>query len=233
MPDTRKAGKARKVTGSDTGKKDGPPPLPAALIENLTAHRTAALQAMLSGNPKVALVVVVHALALDCLYTPMAGSCVNVSAKMTYLAGSAEGIDDSAASKLFAATIKAATKGMPKQPEKLWAWLLGRDQKALLAILAVCAASTVDAVVKRHGTADHAAHAAELAEAVKLDMTQYWPPTAEGYFGRVSKGLILDAVRESIGPGAADKIAGLKKDAMAKRAETLLTGKGWLPAILR
>jgi ParB family transcriptional regulator, chromosome partitioning protein len=229
----KKDGKTRKVTGSDTGKKDGPPPLPAALVENLTAHRTAALQAMLSGNPKVALVAVVHALAFDCLYTPMAGSCVNVSAKMTYLAGSVEGIDDGAACKLFAATTKAAAKGMPKQPEKLWAWLIEKDQKTLLSILAVCAASAVDAVVKRHGAADHAVHAGELAEAVKLDMTQYWQPTAEGYFGRVSKGLILDAVREGIGPGAADKIAGLKKDAMAKRAETVLTGKGWLPAILR
>ena len=181
----KKADKARKVTGPYAGKKDGPPPLPAALVENLTAHRTAALQAMLSGNPKIALAAVVHALALDCLYTPMTGSCVNVNGKMTYLAGSAEGIDDSAACKLFAATIKAATKGMPKQPEKLWAWLIEKDQKTLLSILAVCAASTVDAVVKRHGAADHAAHAAELAEAVKLDMTQYWQATAEGYSARL------------------------------------------------
>jgi ParB family transcriptional regulator, chromosome partitioning protein len=80
----KKAGKAGKVTGSGTGKKDRTPPLPAALVENLTAHRTAALQAMLSGSPKIALAAVVHALALDCLYTPRARSCVNVNAKMTY-----------------------------------------------------------------------------------------------------------------------------------------------------
>jgi len=41
-----------------------------------------------------------------------------------------------------------------------------------------------------------------------------------------SKGLILDAVREGIGSGTAAKILGLNKDAMAKRAETLLAGKG-------
>jgi len=177
----------------------------------------------------------VHALALDCLYTAISGSCVNVGAKMTCLAASAEGIDDSPACKLFAASTKAAVKGMPKQPEKLWAWLMAKDQKSLLAILAVCAACTVDAVEKRRG-ADRATgldHAAQLAAALKLDMTQYWQPTAAGYFGRVSKGLILDAVREAIGPGAAAKIDGLKKDAMAKRAETLLAGKGWLPALLR
>jgi ParB family chromosome partitioning protein len=77
------------------------------------------------------------------------------------------------------------------------------------------------------------AHAAQLGQALKLDMAEYWQPTAEGYFGNVPKVLILDAVREAIGPGAADKIAALKKDAMAKRAAALLKDKGWLPAILR
>jgi ParB family chromosome partitioning protein len=227
----RKAGKA----GKDTGTKGSPPTLPAALVENLTAHRTAGLQTMLADNPKAALVAVVHALALDSMYTAISGSCVNVSATVTYLAASAEGIDDSPACKLFAVTSKAAIKGMPKQPEKLWAWLMAKDQKGLLAILAVCAACAVDAVEKRRG-ADRATgldHAAQLAAALKLDMTQYWQPTAEGYFGRVSKGLILEAVREGVGPGAAAKIDGLKKDAMAKRAEALLAGKGWLPALLR
>jgi ParB family transcriptional regulator, chromosome partitioning protein len=43
----------------------------------------------------------------------------------------------------------------------------------------------------------------------------------------------LEAVREGVGPGAAAKIDGLKKDPMAKRAEALLAGKGWLPTLLR
>ena len=69
--------------------------------------------------------------------------------------------------------------------------------------------------------------------ALKLAMTHYWQPPAEGYFGQVSKRLILEAMREGIGPGAAAKIDGHKKDAMAKRAEALLAGKGWLPTLLR
>jgi ParB family chromosome partitioning protein len=80
---------------------------------------------------------------------------------------------------------------MPKQPEKLWAWLTGKDQKTLLAILAVCAASPVDAVERRRGVTDHApdsTHVGQLAEALKLDMADYWQPTAEGYFARVPKG---------------------------------------------
>jgi ParB family chromosome partitioning protein len=72
-----------------------------------------------------------------------------------------------------------------------------------------------------------------LVVALKLDMTHYWQPTAEGYFGRVAKGLILEAVREGIGPGAAGKIDGRKKDAMAKRAEVPPRREGWLPSLLR
>ena len=234
----KKADRTKPGSAADSGGKNEPasPGLSAKLAEELTAHRTAGLQAMLADNPKLALIAVVHALALDCLYDPFPGSCVRVDAKMTYLAGGAEGIDDGVAAKQFGATTKTAAKGMPKQPDKLWAWLLDQDQKTLLAILAVCAACTVDAVEKKNAYREGRAalaHAGELAQALKLDMTHYWQPTAEGYFGQVSKALIIEAVREGIGPGAADKIASLKKDAMAKRAEALLKGKGWLPAILR
>jgi ParB family chromosome partitioning protein len=76
------------------------------------------------------------------------------------------------------------------------------------------------------------AHAAILARAVVLDMTAYWQPTAASYFGRVSKERIVSAVREGASDQAAQKIAGMKKQAMAEAAEAALAGKGWLPALL-
>jgi ParB family transcriptional regulator, chromosome partitioning protein len=145
---------------------------------------------------------------------------------------SAEGIEDRVAVTQLAAAAKAAAKGMPKQPEKLWAWLTGKDQKTLLAILAVCAAATVDAVEKRHGAADRA-HARQLAGALKLDMADYWQPTAAGYFARVPKEHILDAIEDACGLSKKSSCSGLKKDALAKAAEKELKGKRWLPAILR
>ena len=56
--------KARGERGSDDKAEPG---MSAALVANLTAHRTAGLQAKLSTNSKVALVAVVHALALSVL----------------------------------------------------------------------------------------------------------------------------------------------------------------------
>jgi ParB family transcriptional regulator, chromosome partitioning protein len=153
-----------------------------------------------------------------------------------YLTHSAEGIDDSAASKQFAATTKRVTKGMPKQPEKLWAWLTGRDQKILLAILAVCAAATVDTVEKRRGVTERdpdTAHAGQLAAALKLDMARYWQPTAASYFARVPKERTLDAIEDACGLSEKSLCAAMKKSDLAAHAEKKLTGKGWLPAILR
>ncbi len=201
--EAKKSAKAKNAANGSGDKDEGESSgLSAKLLEDLTAHRTAGLQARLSANPKVALIAVVHALALDCLYETGEKSCVKVRATMSYLASSAEGIDDGVASVQFGATTHSVTKGMPKQPEKLWAWLTGKDQKALLAILAVCAACTVDAVVKPRGVTDrnpNAAHAGQLADALKLDMADYWQPTAGGYFARVSKEQTLDAIQQACG----------------------------------
>jgi ParB family chromosome partitioning protein len=225
----------RAKTAADTGKKGEPAPpcFSAALIEDLTAHRTAALQAMLADNPKVALVAVVHALALGVFYSAMpTESVLRIRPSVAYLDRSAEGIEATKAHKQLAATTKAVRKRLPKDPAKLWGWLIGQDQKSLCAILAVCAGHTVDAVQKKHDPVP-LGHADALAAALKLDMAEYWQPTAGGYFARVSKQQTLDAVAEGATRRVAGNLANLKKDELAKAAEKALKGTGWLPAILR
>jgi ParB family chromosome partitioning protein len=53
------------------------------------------------------------------------------------------------------------------------------------------------------------------------------------YLGRVTKARILEAVREAKGEQAAQLIEDLKKADMAREAERLLDGTGWLPEPLR
>jgi ParB family transcriptional regulator, chromosome partitioning protein len=229
----RKTDKA--TNAADTGGKGeaAAPCFSAALIEDLTAHRTAALQAVLADNPKVALVAVVHALALGVLYAnPQTNSVVRIAARVAYLDRSAEGIEEAKARKQLAATTKAIGKRLPKDDGKLWGWLIEQDQKTLLVILAVCAGHTVDAVAKKHDPVA-LGYADELAAALKLDMVEYWQPSAVGYFGRVSKQQTLDAVAEAAGPGAKGSLSALKKADLANAAEKKLKGTGWLPAILR
>jgi ParB family transcriptional regulator, chromosome partitioning protein len=78
------------------------------------------------------------------------------------------------------------------------------------------------------------AHADRLAEMVGLDMAALgWRPTVDAYFGRVTKGRILAAVREAKGKVAADRVTHLKKPEMASTAEALLAGTRWVPEPFR
>jgi len=60
-----------------------------------------------------------------------------------------------------------------------------------------------------------------------------WRPTIDNYLGRVTKPRILEAVREAKGEPSAQLIDHLKKADMAKEAERLLDGCGWLPEPMR
>jgi ParB family transcriptional regulator, chromosome partitioning protein len=78
------------------------------------------------------------------------------------------------------------------------------------------------------------AHADTLARAVKLDMAAAgWSPTVDNYLGRVPKARILEAVREAKGDASAQLIGHLRKPDMAREAERLLAGTGWVPEPLR
>jgi len=60
-----------------------------------------------------------------------------------------------------------------------------------------------------------------------------WKPTVDNYLGRVTKPRILEAVREVMGEQSVQLIDHLKKGDMAREAERLLEGTGWLPEPLR
>ena len=94
---------------------------------------------------------------------------------------------------------------------------------------------TVNAVRERHQPRREALrHADRLAAAVSLDMASAgWATTADNYLGRVTKAQIMEAVSEAKGESTARLIEHLKKGDMAKEAQRLLDGTGWLPEPLR
>ena len=134
---------------------------------------------------------------------------------------------------------------MPTDEQALWDWLVALDDASRLALLAHCASGGVNALsekVDRFGGSGVTAHglrrrldqADRLARAVDLDMAEAgWRPTVDNYLGRVTKIRILEAVREARGESSAQLIDHLKKSEMAKEAERLLEGAGWLPEPLR
>ena len=124
---------------------------------------------------------------------------------------------------------------MPETPADLWDALTAFDGDSQAALFAHCASLTVNVVKEPWNRRPGAfAHGDQLARAVNLDMAAAgWRPTADNYLGRVPKARILEAVREAKGEQSAQLIDHLKKAEMAKEAERLLDGTGWLPEPLR
>jgi ParB family chromosome partitioning protein len=90
--------------------------------------------------------------------------------------------------------------------------------------------------VRRKGEGHHQARFGQadmLAEALGLDMADWWEPLGERYLNRVPKGQIVAAVSDAVSSEAAENLRSLKKDAMATKAGELLAGKRWLPEALR
>lgn len=207
------------------------------LIEELTAHRTAALRAELAKRPDIALTAVVHALALPVFYPNWsnATSCLDIKLEHLDLTRSAEGIEDSKAGKAIVEDHALWDVKLPAEAGDFFGWLLDQDQATLLGMLAYGAASRIDAVrTKQDRPAEpRLVHADQLTEALDLDMATWWEPTRESYFGQVSKKLALEAVAEGIHASAAEGLADCKKETVIREAEKRLAGTGWLPAILR
>jgi len=209
-------------------------PLSDRLVAELTAARTAALRDRLSVTPDVALLALIHALASQTFYRRSGTSCLTIEVTSVPLHEHAPDVTDSPAIEGLAARTADWGKRLPRDIAHLWDYLTALDREQLLSLLAVCVAPAVNALRLPHERQEVRHEAAEaLATALSLDMTHYWSPTATSYFGRVTKTQILDAVREGVSSDAAERLSGMKKEPMAKAAETLLKGSGWLPPVLR
>jgi len=215
------------------------PPRPASLSEklvaDLTAHRTAALRNELAQQPELARLAVLHALAAPLFYG--AGSevtCLAINARSASLETLAPNIVESAAGRQIAARHAGWQARMPENADSLWTMLKGLGAGEADDLMAHCAALTLDAVQRPHARETRSvAHANAIANAVNLDMAAYWQPTVASYLGRVGKAQILEAVAEGVSQSTAEALAHLKKTVMAEAAELRLSGKGWLPELLR
>lgn len=215
-------------------EEDEDRPLSDILVRDLTAHRTLGLRLNLSEQPETAIVAITHALATQIFYFGADTYLVGIQLIKTDLAGHADGIEDTPAGRAWADRHANWARQMPRDVTGLWTFVAELDHDSRMALFAHCTALTVNAVKlpwerwpRAMATAD------QLAEAVSLDMTGYWRPTARSYLGRVTKARILEAVCEGVSGEAAERMVDMKKVDMAEAAEQLLAPTDWLPSLLR
>jgi ParB family chromosome partitioning protein len=215
---------------SPADKISKPATLPASLIEVLTQHKTTAIQAELAQQPDIALAAVVHAMTLNAFYPYGADSCLMIRVISPAIGAARDGT----AADSLARTREQWGDHLPGKADELWAWCLNQDRDRLLDLLAVVAAPSITAVQRKgEGAAGHLRHAGELANALQVDMAEWFTPTAENYFGKIGKSLILDAIAEARGAPNAIAWPKLKKAELAALAEQYTSGTGWLPEPLR
>jgi ParB family transcriptional regulator, chromosome partitioning protein len=230
------------IGGAPTGAETDPPeedetirPLSDRLVTELTAHRTLALRDALANDPHVAFQAVLHALCLHAFYRYASNTCLEITAKSSGFSAQAPGLAESASARAIEARHAQWAKQLPEAPSALWDALTAFDGDSQAALFAHCAGLTVNVVKEPwNRRPDSFAHGDLLARTVELDMAVAgWVPGVDNYLGRVPKVRILEAVREAKGEQSAQLIDHLKKADMAKEAERLLEGTGWLPEPLR
>jgi ParB family chromosome partitioning protein len=207
-----------------------------SLATELSAYRTAALANEIALQPGLALRVLVHALAVDAFYRGgQRQSVLTLRISSPYLKSHAPAIEENRAMTERAERQAAWEGRVPEQPDDLWVFVVALPEVELHDLMAHCVSLSVDAVSSPGNASMEPVEAqvAALRREAKLDMAAYWQPTAERYFGRVSKSRLLRDVREATSPVDAQTCESMKKQPMAARAEKLVSGKGWLPEQLR
>ncbi|MDK2748719.1 MAG: ParB/RepB/Spo0J family partition protein [Brevundimonas sp.] len=228
-------GDTDETPGAADAADEGRAPLSDRLVLDLTTHRTMGLRDAVQAAPDMALIVVVHALALQVFY-PAWGVWTPLQLRLSVagLERLAPGVSDSPAGRRVADRLERWGARLPREARDLWAALTPLPPSDLLDLMACCAGVGLYAVCDPHDRKPEAlAQAERLATAVGLDMAGTWTATASGYFSRVSKARVLEAVAEATTPEEAGRIAGFKKGDMAEAAERLVEGRGWLPPLLR
>ncbi|NJN35795.1 MAG: ParB N-terminal domain-containing protein [Nitrospiraceae bacterium] len=231
----------------DEDEGDAIKPLPERLVIELTAHRTLALRDAVANNPRIAMTALLHKLVTDCFVSRASGAALEANVRDIHLPVQAPDLADSFPAQNIDTRHAGWKADMPlgQGDDALWDWLQALDESSRQALLAHCLSFGVNALYERpnpysgmgisqHGLDRRLREADRLARTTRLDLVEAgWKPTVANYLGRVTKSRILEAVREGVGESAAQLIDHLKKGDMAREAERLLDGSGWLPEPLR
>lgn len=207
----------------------------AALLRSLTAERTLAVQAALTGNPQVALALLVHTLLIK-MTTPWAGSVLGASVSqqrgtlLTHAPASAE--TDRAMTRLSEVE-QGWMARLPKGWEQDFTVLIDWPMPTLVDLLAFCVSGGIDGLCEktdRNGRAG--AQLDGLEAALGFTLRDWWVPTAQNCFARLSKDQIGDVLVDSDRLAQAASALKMKKADAAILAEAEISQTRWVPPCL-
>lgn len=207
--------------------------LPRSMIQRLTAHRTAAGQAVLATNPDQAVRVLAAHMVSN--IWGQHDNMLQTVVRHVNPAKHAEEVSDSKAAATLQAAEKAITEMLPYgggcDALEILDWMQEQPMERVLKVLALCTAYQLDTT-----TDMNAGHndGAMVIEALEIDMADWWEPTRATWFDHVNVARIEATVADACDDAQVQALSKLKgKDAIAGRAEQMLAGKRWLPDVLK
>lgn len=206
------------------------PDVPERLMLDLSSHRTAAIQALMVKNERVALAALAHRMAFS-LFDSFRTSPVKIS--LTLSRSTLERNSSTLAASPAAAAMDAEhalwVERLPKDSEQWFDWLLQQPQEVVLSLIVFATANTVDAI---QGQESSATGAVPVAKALGLDMADWWQPTPQAYLELVPKAKLVEAVTQAVGATEAIPLLKMKKQEAVTYAAQQLQGTRWLPRVL-
>ena len=221
------------VSGGGVSKVKVKADIPEKLHLNLTAHKTAAIQASLIAHPNVALAVLANGLAAS-MFSLYDNFNNPIKVRVTECRNDLERTSPTLGASRAAREIDTHTadwKTRLPADKKAWlAWFLEQDVSVSTQFIVYATALSTNTMA---ASADKLDAGFVLAEAVNLDMAQWWSSDSANYFELVPKAKIMAAVTECCGEAAASPIEKMKRIEAVAHGAKLVAGMGWLPAPLR
>ncbi|PZU06521.1 ParB/RepB/Spo0J family partition protein [Sphingomonas sp.] len=233
-PPTSLSGNSGNTGNDDEGEQGAR--LSATLVDELATQRRQILVAHLASDPAIALDLTIFLMAQEVLFatsyvrdhsTLKAGA-----AAMPILTFRDEGSQASQSIEDQRQHLDTGWAGHPTMSARFDAFR-GLDEQARGAWVAYAIAQTLEPTLnvaeggRVNGFHDH------LGRTLGIEVAAWWRPTAENFFGRVKKGLMLDALEEIGGPILRGRYKDAKKADLASTCASLCNGQGIVEAEIR
>lgn len=211
-----------------------------ALRRSLLGHRNLAAQIATASRPNVAKVLLACSM-VERIRSSFGGGYRGAGTPCDYVIGrdgcggtrTYHPINDDggkAAGQAFMDRCSETVKALPQGEDALWDALAAMQPGEIDNIIAVGVALSVSL------NTEHKGLTAKFLAAIEFDMSEQFTPTAENYLGKVSKPLIVEALKEAgkiTSKADTDALLAMKKGALATEAEKRLAGSGWVPSLIR
>lgn len=223
---------------TDTGWEDVDhgPKLSATLVDELATQRRQILVAHLASDPTVALDLTIFLMAQGVVfatsYVRDHSTMKASAAQMPIFAFRDEGSMASQTIEDQRQHLDTSWAGHTTMSERFDAFR-ALDEQARGAWVAFSIAQTLEPTLnvaeggRTNGFHDH------LGRILDIQVAQWWRPTAENFFGRVKKDVMLDALDEIGGPILRGRYKDAKKSELASTCASLCNGQGIVEAEVR